>query len=61
MAVENTVTVAGFWLGALLPVAYLPLFISGVDSFTQLVVLLALLGLNIVALIVGHEHRQPNR
>lgn len=52
----SIVTTAGFWLGTLLPVVYLPVFIAGVDSVQTLSLLLALLGLHAIALVVGHEY-----
>lgn len=56
MHVWSSVTAAGFWLGTLLPVAYLPVFIAGIDSVQTLSLLLALLGIHAIALVVGHEY-----
>lgn len=56
MAIRSTITAIGFWLGALLPVAYLPVFLAGLDSMTRVSVFVALLVLNVVALVVGHDY-----
>ncbi|WP_440766080.1 hypothetical protein [Natronorubrum sp. DTA7] len=52
----HTITAAGFWLGTLLPVAYLPVFFAGIDSVTTLSILVGLLTVHALALIVGHEY-----
>jgi hypothetical protein len=56
MHVWSSVTAVGFWLGTLLPVAYLPVFVAGIDSVQTLSLLLALLGIHAVALVVGHGY-----
>lgn len=56
MYLWSTVTAVSFWLGTLLPVLYLPVFITGIDSVQMLSVLLALLAVNVVALVVGHGY-----
>ncbi|RQG91666.1 hypothetical protein EA462_06890 [Natrarchaeobius halalkaliphilus] len=56
MHLNDSVTAAGFWLGTLLPVAYLPVFFTGIDSVTMLSVFLGLLAINVLALVVGHEY-----
>ncbi|APX95248.1 hypothetical protein [Natronorubrum daqingense] len=50
------ITAAGFWLGTLLPVAYLPVFLAGIDSAGAFLVLVGLLSVHALALIVGHEY-----
>ncbi len=59
MTAESTVTTAGFWLGALLPFLYLPLFVAGIDSLARFLLLVGLLLLNVLALVVGHDYRRP--
>ncbi|ELY44314.1 hypothetical protein [Natronorubrum sulfidifaciens] len=56
MHLENSVTAVGFWLGTLLPVAYFPVFLSGIDSTGSLSVFLALLALHVTALVIGHDY-----
>lgn len=56
MHLGNAVTAVGFWLGALLPVAYLPVFLSGIDSAETLSIFCGLLAIHALALIVGHDY-----
>lgn len=56
MSVGRIGTAAGFWIATLLPLAYLPLFLLGIDSIARFSVLLALLALNALALVVGHGY-----
>ncbi|WP_255170503.1 hypothetical protein [Natrononativus amylolyticus] len=56
MSLGSTVTTIGFWLGALLPFVYLPVFVTGVDTLTRLSLFLGLLAVNVVALVVGHDY-----
>ena len=56
MHLTNSVTAAGFWIGTLLPVAYLPVFLSGVDSVGSLSMVVGLLTVHALALIVGHDY-----
>lgn len=56
MHLGSTVTTLGFWIGTLLPIAYLPVFLTGIDSVGRLSLLLGLLAINVVALVVGHDY-----
>ncbi|OVE84874.1 hypothetical protein [Natronolimnobius baerhuensis] len=56
MHLGSTLTGVGFWLGTLLPVAYLPVFISGIDSLTRLGLLFGLVTVNVLALAVGQDY-----
>lgn len=56
MNVAGTVSALSFWLGALLPFAYLPVLAAGLDSPSRLLTFLGLLALNVVALVIGHDH-----
>lgn len=56
MHVGHSLTAAGFWLGTLLPVAYLPVFLSGVDSVQSLSLVFGLLAVHALALVVGHSY-----
>ncbi|WP_339104697.1 hypothetical protein [Haloterrigena salinisoli] len=52
----NSVTAVGFWIGTLLPVVYLPVFLSGIDSAGSLSLVVGLLATHALALIVGHDY-----
>lgn len=58
---ENPLTtpveMVSFWLAVTLPFLYLPLLIAGVTTDGELLSVLVLVGLNVVALVVGHDHR----
>ncbi|MDS0473766.1 hypothetical protein [Natrinema sp. 1APR25-10V2] len=56
MHVSHSVTAAGFWLGTLLPVAYLPFLVGGIDSISQLSLFLGLVSIHALALVVGHDY-----
>lgn len=56
ISLGSTITAIGFWLGALLPFVYLPVFLLGIDSLTWLLFFCGLLALNVIALIVGHDY-----
>ena len=56
MTVEHPVTAAGFWLGTLLPLAYVPVILTGIDSMSRLSLFVGLLALHAFALVVGHEY-----
>ncbi|WP_049926517.1 hypothetical protein [Halopiger goleimassiliensis] len=56
MHLQDVVVAAGFWIGTLLPVAYLPVFVVGIESTTMLSVFFGLLLLNCLALVVGHGY-----
>ncbi|AFZ72256.1 hypothetical protein [Natronobacterium gregoryi] len=52
----STATAVGFWVGTLFPLAYLPVFVTGIDSITRFSLLLALVVVHVVALVVGHDY-----
>ncbi|GAB3672535.1 hypothetical protein [Halopiger thermotolerans] len=52
----STVSALGFWIGALFPIAYLPVFATGVDSPGRLSLLLGLVAINVLALVIGHDY-----
>lgn len=56
MHLGNSVTAVGFWIGTLLPVVYLPVFLSGIDSAESLSLVVGLLAIHALALIVGHDY-----
>ena len=49
---------AGFWGAIVLPLAYLPVLANGLSSSLEVGLFLGLLGLNFLALYVGHAHRR---
>lgn len=49
-----------FWSAIALPAAYLPLLALGIETIAHTTVLAGLLGLNAIALLVGHSYR-PDR
>lgn len=51
-----TLTTVSFWFATLLPVVYLPIVLTGVDSSFRFGLLVSLLGLNVAALVLGHEY-----
>lgn len=56
MHLGSTVTTIGFWIGTLLPIAYLPVFLTGIDSITRFSIFLGLIVVNVIALVVGHDY-----
>ena len=56
MHIGDSVTAVGFWIGTLLPVAYLPVFLSGIDSVGSLSLVVGLLAIHALALVVGHDY-----
>lgn len=52
------VVALSFWLAVLLPLVHLPLAATGLETTTELVRFLGLLGLNAAALVLGHGHRR---
>lgn len=56
MSAGSTITAIGFWVGALLPFVYLPVFVTGIDSATRLLLFVGFIAVNVVALIVGHDY-----
>lgn len=56
-SVPDPVTGAAFWAAVALPFLYLPLlFLTGLSSQGTTAAFVALLTLNVVALLVGHPH-----
>lgn len=47
-----------YWSAILLPLIYLPLLVSRIETTQELVVFLVLVGLHIVALIGGRSYRR---
>ncbi|QLK25117.1 hypothetical protein HYG81_13580 [Natrinema zhouii] len=56
MRLSHSVTAAGFWLGTLLPIVYVPVILTGIDSMSHLSLFIALLAVHALALVVGHDY-----
>lgn len=52
------VRLASFWTAIVLPFLYVPLLATGLSDSTETLTFLGLLGLNLLALYVGHSHRR---
>lgn len=48
----------GFWLAIALPALYLPLFVTGLESSSELLAFLGLFALHLLALFAGRSHRR---
>lgn len=48
----------GFWAAIVLPFLYVPVLANGLSSSRETAVFLVLLIVNLVALYIGHAHRQ---
>ena len=59
---EHTITtpfqMVGFWMAVALPFLHVPLLATGLSNPSETMTFLALLGLNLVALVVGHTHNR---
>ncbi|OAQ52650.1 hypothetical protein HTG_10005 [Natrinema mahii] len=56
MHLHRSVTAAGFWLGTLLPIVYVPVIVAGIDSVGRLTMFLGLIAVHALALVVGHDY-----
>lgn len=55
----KAIQLAAFWVAVALPFLYLPLLITGVQTPGERSALAAMLAVNVMALYVGHDYRQP--
>jgi len=55
LAISSTIRRISFWSAILLPLVYLPLLSGGLGPQTGYIVI-GLLALNLIALLVGHNH-----
>lgn len=53
---DHIISSVGFWSAVCLPFVQLSLLAGGLDSRRGLTVLGFLFGLNVLALVVGHQH-----
>lgn len=59
---EAPVEAIGFWTSIAFPVVYLTLLGIGVESRSDLYLFLALVGLHLISLVIGRNHRRnPGR
>lgn len=49
---------AFFWAAVILPFLHLPLLLTGLETTSEAITFGGLLGLNFLALVVGHHHRR---
>lgn len=54
--VLTLVRVASFWAAIVIPFLHVPLLLTGIETPSETVAFLALLALNVVALVLGHSH-----
>lgn len=51
------VRMASFWTAIVLPFLHVPLLATGLSNSAETMTFLGLLGLNLIALYLGHSHR----
>lgn len=57
-AVRSSVEAVAFWSAVALPFLYVPLLATGIPSQAEQTAFVALLVLNVLALVVGHGHKR---
>lgn len=57
-ALTGFVSFVAFWVGTLLPLAYVPLLAGGVLS-TRPITFGALVAVNVAAMVLGHGYKRP--
>ena len=53
----SAVRAGAFWGAVGLPFVYLPMLAVGLDSYSEQLLFVSVLSLNVILLIVGHSHR----
>lgn len=48
-----------FWTAIALPFLYIPLLFYGLESPAELAAFVGLVGLNVVAFVIGHRYKRP--
>lgn len=56
--VSRPLTGIAFWAAIALPFLHLPLLVTGLETTGMAVAFVLLLGLNVLALVVGHPYRR---
>lgn len=57
-ALRTAIRALGFWLAVLLPLGYLPLLVTGIESASAALTFVALVAVNVCALVVGQPYRR---
>ncbi|WP_135822840.1 hypothetical protein [Halostella litorea] len=57
-ALTTPFQMVGFWMAVALPFLHVPLLASGLSTPSETTTFLALLGLNLVGLVVGHSYNR---
>lgn len=57
-ALTTPIEMVGFWAAVSLPFLYLPLLVTGLGTSGETMTFLALLALNVVALLAGHSYNR---
>ena len=57
-ALRTAVRALAFWLAVLLPLGYLPLLATGIESASAALTFVALVAVNVCALVVGQPYRR---
>lgn len=57
-SLRRPLTGFAFWAAIALPFLHLPLLVTGLETTRMAVAFLLLLGLNVLALVVGHSYRR---
>lgn len=57
-ALIRPIEAAAFWMAIVLPFLYLPLLFYGLETTGQLLAFFGLLGLNIVAIVLGNRYNR---
>lgn len=58
--VVRPIEAVAFWAAVAMPFVYLPLLITGIETTSEAIALLALIALHVAALVVGRRYR-PER
>jgi hypothetical protein len=59
-SLRTLVRAIAFWTAVLLPFAYVPLLATGLDSVTMALTFVALMAVNVCALVVGQPYGRRN-
>jgi hypothetical protein len=49
-----------FWVAVIIPVAYLPILVTGLSTLAEVSILAHLFGINALALVLGHGHAETD-
>lgn len=57
-SIPPLVQAVAFWSAIVLPFIYLPLLALGLETTTHQILFLALVGLNVLTVVLGHRHER---